>query len=77
MEVDREKVISFPPLGTLPSKSVVDWHRSKSILGFKERYEVNKWKLMGIRDALFLYTDGLEDHKRGRRAIFPRASRIR
>lgn len=71
MEVDREKCISFPPLGTFPSKSVVDWHRSKSVLGFKEPYEVNKWTLMGSGDILLLYTDGLQEHMRGDEPYFP------
>ena len=71
MEVDREKCISFPPLGTFPSKSVVDWHRSKSALGFKEPYEVNKWTLMGSGDILLLYTDGLQEHTRGDDPYFP------
>ena len=65
MEVDREKCISFP------SKSVIDWHRSKSVLGFKEPYEVNKWTLMGSGDILLLYTDGLQEHKRGDDPYFP------
>jgi serine phosphatase RsbU (regulator of sigma subunit) len=71
MEVDREKCISFPPLGTFPSKSVVDWHRSKSVLGFKEPYEVNKWTLMGSGDILLLYTDGLQEHMNGDEPYFP------
>ena len=71
MEVDREKCISFPPLGTFPSKSVVDWHQSKSVLGFKEPYEVNKWTLMGSGDILLLYTDGLQEHTRGDDPYFP------
>jgi serine phosphatase RsbU (regulator of sigma subunit) len=71
MEVDREKCISFPPVGTMPSKSVVDWHRSKSVLGFKEPYEVNKWTLMGSGDILLLYTDGLQEHKSGEDPYFP------
>ena len=71
MEVDQEKCISFPPLGTIPSKSVVDWHRSRSVLGFKERYEVNKWTLMGSGDILLLYTDGLQEHTRGDDPYFP------
>jgi serine phosphatase RsbU (regulator of sigma subunit) len=71
MEVDPEKCISFPPLGTLPSKSVVDWHRSKSVLGFKDRYEVNKWTLMGTGDILLLYTDGLQEHERAGVPYFP------
>jgi serine phosphatase RsbU (regulator of sigma subunit) len=71
MEVDRDKCISFPPLGTFPSKSVVDWHRSKSVMGFKEPYEVNKWTLMGSGDILMLYTDGLQEHTRGDDPYFP------
>ena len=71
MEVDRDKCISFPPLGTFPSKSVVDWHRSKSVMGFKEPYKVNKWTLMGSGDILMLYTDGLQEHTRGDDPYFP------
>ena len=71
MEVDRERCISFPPLGTFPSKSVIDWHRSKSVLGFKEPYEVNKWTLMGSGDILLLYTDGLQEHMNGDEPYFP------
>jgi serine phosphatase RsbU (regulator of sigma subunit) len=71
MEVDREKCIAFPPLGTMPSMSVVDWHRSKSILGFKGPYELNKWELMGSGDILLLYTDGVEEHMNGDKPYFP------
>ena len=71
MEVDPEKCISFPPFGMLPSKSVVDWHRSKSVLGFKERYEVNRWTLMGSGDIVLLYTDGLQDHEHRGDPYFP------
>jgi serine phosphatase RsbU (regulator of sigma subunit) len=71
MDVDPEKCISFPPIGTLPSASVVDWHRTTSVLGFKQRYEVNNWTLMGNGDILLLYTDGLQDHGRGSEAYFP------
>jgi serine phosphatase RsbU (regulator of sigma subunit) len=71
MEVDRESCISFPPIGTFPSKNVIDWHRSKSVLGFKEPYEVNKWTLMGSGDILLLYTDGLQEHMNGEEPYFP------
>jgi serine phosphatase RsbU (regulator of sigma subunit) len=71
MEVDSEKCISFPPLGTVPSKIAIDWHRSKSVRGFKEGYEVNKWTLMGSGDILLLYTDGLQEHMRGEESYFP------
>jgi serine phosphatase RsbU (regulator of sigma subunit) len=71
MEVDPERYTSFPPLGTLPSKSVVDRTRAKSVLGFKDRYEVNKWTLMGGNDILLLYTDGLQEHERLGDPYFP------
>lgn len=71
MDVDRERIVSFPPVGTLPSRNVVDWHRSKSVLGFKEEYEVNKWTLMGSGDLLLLCTDGLQDHERRGEPYYP------
>jgi len=71
MEVDPEQCVSYPPIGTMPSKSVVDWSRSTSVLGFKERYEVNKWTLMGAGDILLLYTDGLREHERASEPYFP------
>ncbi len=71
MEIHPEKYISFPPLGTLPSKSVVDWHRSKSVLGFKDQYEVNRLTLMGSGDILLLHTDGLQEHARRGEPYFP------
>lgn len=71
IEVDPERCTSFPPLGTLPSKCVVDRKRAKSVLGFKDRYEVNEWTLMGGGDILLLYTDGLQEHERLGDPYFP------
>jgi serine phosphatase RsbU (regulator of sigma subunit) len=71
MEVDPERCVSFPPIGTLPSRSVVDWHRTESVLGFKKGYEVNSWTLMGAGDVLLLYTDGLQEHHRRDDSYFP------
>jgi serine phosphatase RsbU (regulator of sigma subunit) len=71
MDVDPERCISFPPIGTFPSRTVVDWHRSESILGFKKGYEVNNWTLMGSGDILLLYTDGLQEHQRDGDPYFP------
>ena len=71
MPVSSERYTSFPPLGTLPSNSVVDWHQVKSGLGFKDRYEVNEWTLMGSGDLLLLYTDGLVEHERRGEPYFP------
>ena len=71
MEVDPERCVSFPPIGTFPSRSVVDWHRTESVLGFKKGYEVNSWTLMGSGDILLLYTDGLQEHHRRGDPYFP------
>jgi serine phosphatase RsbU (regulator of sigma subunit) len=72
MEVSEELCTSFPPIGTLPSDNVIDKNRSKSVLGFKDQYELNEWRLMGGGDILLLYTDGLIDHVRGGDAYFPK-----
>jgi serine phosphatase RsbU (regulator of sigma subunit) len=72
MEVSEDLCTSFPPIGTLPSDNVIDRNRSKSVLGFKDQYELNEWRLMGGGDILLLYTDGLIDHVRGGEAYFPK-----
>jgi serine phosphatase RsbU (regulator of sigma subunit) len=71
MEVSNDLCTSFPPIGTLPSLDVIDRNATHSILGFKERYQLNEWKLMGTGDILLLYTDGLLDHTNGPEAYFP------
>ena len=72
MEVSQDLCTSFPPIGTLPSKDVIDRRITDSTLGFKDRYRLNEWTLMGRGDILLLYTDGLLDHARGDEAYFPR-----
>ena len=72
MEVSEDLCTSFPPIGTLPSDNVIDRNRSKSVLGFKDQYELNEWRLMGGGDILLLYTDGLTDHVRSGEAYFPK-----
>jgi serine phosphatase RsbU (regulator of sigma subunit) len=72
MEVSQDLCTSFPPIGTLPSKDVIDRRITDSTLGFKERYRLNEWTLMGRGDILLLYTDGLLDHTRGEEEYFPR-----
>jgi serine phosphatase RsbU (regulator of sigma subunit) len=71
MEVSEEFCTSFPPIGTLPSHDVIDRNRTQSVLGFKERYQLNEWKLMGAGDILLLYTDGLLEHSNGSLPYFP------
>jgi len=72
MEVSPELCTSFPPIGTLPSNDVIDRGATQSLLGFKEKYRLNEWRLMGAGDILFLCTDGLLDHSRDNELYFPR-----
>ena len=72
MEVSQDFCTSFPPIGTLPSLDVIDHSTTQSVLGFKERYQLNEWKLMGTGDILLLYTDGLLEHGDGNESYFPR-----
>jgi serine phosphatase RsbU (regulator of sigma subunit) len=71
MDVGPELCTTFPPLGTMPSEQDIDRTRTKSVVGFKGKYTLNEWKLMGSGDILFLYTDGLSEHARGREPYFP------
>ena len=70
MEVSKELCTSFPPIGTLPSNDVIDRNTTHSALGFKEKYQLNEWTLMGAGDILLLYTDGLLEHGRGNESYF-------
>lgn len=72
MEVGPEHCVSFPPLGLQPSLTAID--RGKldvSALGFKERYALNEWQLMGAGDILLLHTDGFVEHQRDDEPYFP------
>jgi len=71
MEVSHDFCTSFPPIGTLPSLDVIDRNTTQSVLGFKERYQLNEWRLMGTGDILLLYTDGLLEHTTGTDPYFP------
>jgi len=71
MEVSPHLCVSFPPLGMLPSLDVIDRGTTESILGFKDRYEVNEWVLMGAGDILLLHTDGLAEHVRDDESYVP------
>ena len=71
MEVSQDLCTSFPPVGTLPSHDVIDRSTTQSTLGFKERYRLNEWTLMGAGDILLLYTDGLLEHAMAHELYFP------
>jgi serine phosphatase RsbU (regulator of sigma subunit) len=71
MDVSKDVCVSSPPLGMLPSLEVTDRHRTESLLGFKARYEMNEWMLMGDGDILVLHTDGLVEHSHAGEDYFP------
>lgn len=62
VDICFQRVIHFPPIGTLPSKEDVDCSRHSSRLGYKKKYSVNELNLIGQGDILLLYTDGLSEH---------------
>ncbi len=63
-KVCYERVINFPPIGTLPSKEDLDSQCNVSRLGHKKKYTTNEINLMGDGDILILFTDGLSEHNR-------------
>ncbi len=71
VEISPELVTTFPPLGTIPSEHDIDRTRTKSVVGFKDRYELNEWKLMGSGDIMLLMSDGVTEHARGDESYFP------
>jgi len=64
-------LISFPPVGLLPSLGMIDEAATDGRLGFKEHYTLNDWSLMGAGDILLLHTDGLAEHRYGEQDYFP------
>ncbi len=71
MPMSEESYTSCPPVGTMPSRNVIDRKTTESLLGFKEEYELNEWELMGEGDILLLYTDGLTEHGGDDAGYFP------
>jgi serine phosphatase RsbU (regulator of sigma subunit) len=56
----------------MPSLDVVDRNAAPGHpLGFKDRYEMNHWQLMGAGDILVLHTDGLSEHGSDDAPYFP------
>jgi len=74
MEVGPHQRVSFPPVGMLPSFDAIDRNVTEaSMLGFKDTYEMNEWRIMGAGDILLLPTDGLTEHRRGEQPYTPEA----
>jgi len=64
VSISPDRLVSFSPLGLLPSEDDVDASRILRPLGYKPRYTVNEVNLLGDGDILVLHTDGLDEHTR-------------
>jgi serine phosphatase RsbU (regulator of sigma subunit) len=71
VEISQDFFTNYPPIGTLPSQDDIDRSTTTSVLGYKQKYRVNTWTLMGSGDILLLYTDGLSEHIRGEEEYYP------
>jgi len=71
VDICPEALITFPPIGTMPSYDDIDRKTNQTVLGFKERYEVNEINLMGSGDIMILCSDGLSEHSQDDEPYFP------
>lgn len=69
LEISHDRLISFPPVGLLPSSSDPDEPHTSGSRGYKKKYEVNDIDLLNHGDILLLYSDGLAEHADG--AFYP------
>jgi len=66
VKISQDRLVSFQPVGMLPSGIDPDKSVESSLLGYKKRYEVNEINLLSIGDTMLLHTDGLSEHGGGR-----------
>ncbi len=71
VDIHPDLLVTYPPIGTMPSKTDPDLSREPPVLGTKDKYTVNELKLMGPGDILLLYTDGLKEHENKGQSYFP------
>ncbi len=71
VDIHPDLMVTYPPIGTMPSKTDPDLSREPSVLGTKDKYTVNEIRLMGPGDILVLYTDGLREHEINGESYFP------
>jgi serine phosphatase RsbU (regulator of sigma subunit) len=71
VDISESNLTTFPPIGTMPSAVDIDRSTSETVLGFKDKYEVNEISLMGSGDIMILYSDGLSEFSDGTKEYFP------
>ena len=69
VKISEDRLVSFPPVGMLPSTADPDDRAHPSLYSYKKRYEVNEINLLTTGDILLLYTDGFSEHADG--SFFP------
>jgi serine phosphatase RsbU (regulator of sigma subunit) len=61
MDIPDERIISYPPIGIMPSQKDIDAPLYQNILGYKQAYKINEINLMEKGDIMLLFTDGLTE----------------
>jgi len=62
VEISKDRLTTFPPIGTMSSKEQLHIEFHDNLLGYKEKYTINELNLMGKGDIMILYSDGLSEH---------------
>jgi serine phosphatase RsbU (regulator of sigma subunit) len=65
MPIDRNRLVTFPPVGVMPSEADPDERRRAKSPSLKREYEVNEIELLSPGDVAVLCTDGLLEHADG------------
>jgi serine phosphatase RsbU (regulator of sigma subunit) len=65
VDINPERMVIYPPIGTLPSSAQVDAGKQNSTYGYKPRYAINTINIMGFGDIMLLFTDGFETQQEG------------
>jgi serine phosphatase RsbU (regulator of sigma subunit) len=62
VEISGDRLTTFPPIATMPSKEQLHIEFHDNLLGYKEKYTINELNLMGKGDIMILYSDGFSEH---------------
>ncbi len=65
VNINQDRMIIYPPIGTLPSAENVDACKQRTSYGYKPRYSVNTLNIMGAGDIMLLFTDGFQEQNEG------------
>lgn len=62
VEISKDRLATFPPIGTMPAKEELHIEFHDNLLGYKDKYTINEISLMGKGDIMLLYSDGFSEH---------------